>query len=87
MSTSDETIDESAEPIADRPSFMRVESFLDGIDDRRKAAYRTRWIGLGVAAAIGGVAYLTAIGIVPVEAENLVLSAGAVVAGLTLGKG
>ena len=78
---------ESVERSSDHPSLMRVESYLNGIDDRRKTARRTRWVGMGVAAVIGGVAYLTAIGVVPVEAESFVLSASAVVAGLTLTKG
>jgi hypothetical protein len=68
----------------DRPSFTRVEQFLDGIERGHRAARRTRWVSLAVGAVIGGVAFLTAIGVVPVAAENLVLSASAVVAGLAL---
>jgi hypothetical protein len=70
----------------DRPSFVRVERFLNGIDERRTAARRTRWLALGVGGFAAGVAFLTALGVVPVEAENLVLSAGVVVAGFALGK-
>ncbi len=80
-STHDEGVEEG-----DRPSFMRVESFLGQIEERRQQVRRTRWIAFAVAAAIGGVATLTATGIVPVEAENVVLSASAVVAGLALTK-
>lgn len=69
----------------DRPSYERVESFLQTIEADRHAATRTRWIAFAVAAAIGGVATLTALGIVPVEAENAALSATAVVASFTLG--
>lgn len=71
----------------DRPSFVRVERFLDGMDERRTAVRRTRWLALGVGGVIAGVASLTALGLVPIEAENLVLSAGALVAGLALSKG
>jgi hypothetical protein len=71
---------------ADRPSFARVERFLQGIDERRDAARRARWVVLGVATAIGAVATLTALGVVPVEAENAALSATAVVAGFVLSK-
>ena len=71
----------------DRPSFVRVERFLEGMDERRTAVRRTRWLALGVGGVIAGVASLTALGLVPIEAENLVLSAGAVVAGLALSKG
>jgi hypothetical protein len=70
----------------DRPSFMRVESFLGQIEDRRRQVRRTRWLALAVATVIGGVATLTAMGIVPVEAENAVLSASAVVSGFALSK-
>lgn len=69
----------------DRPSFARVETFLSTIERRQKSARRARFVAAGVAAAIAGVAFLTAIGVVPVEAENVVLSASVVVAGLTLG--
>lgn len=69
----------------DRPSFMRVEAFLGCIEDRRRLARRTRWIALGVATAVAGVAILTAIGAMPVQAENVVLSATAVVAAVKLG--
>ena len=68
----------------DRPSFARVESFLAAIDERRHAARRTRWTMLAVATAIGAVATLTALGVVPIEAENVALSATAVVAGFVL---
>ena len=71
---------------SDRPSFARVESFLRSIEERRHAARRTRWIVLAVATAIGSVATLTALGVVPIEAENAALSATAVVAGLALSK-
>ena len=70
----------------DRPSLARVESFLDAVDERRESARRTRWIGLGVVAAVGGVALLTALGAVPIEAENVLVSASAVVAGLAMGR-
>lgn len=71
----------------DRPSFVRVERFLEGIDERRTAVRRTRWLALGVGGLAAGVAILTALGVVPVETENLVLSAGALVAGFALSKG
>ena len=70
----------------DRPSFARVESFLEAIEERRRVARRTRLIVFAVATAIGTVATLTAFGVVPVEAENAALSATAVVAGLVLSK-
>jgi hypothetical protein len=71
----------------DRPSADRVERFLAAIEEERTSAARRRWLGIGVGALIGGVAALTALGIVPVGAENMVLSAGAVVAGLALSRG
>ncbi|MDB4937514.1 MAG: hypothetical protein JWP87_4486 [Labilithrix sp.] len=86
MATRNDAPVEIGEDDGDRPSSMRVESFLHGIEDRQNAARRTRWIAFAVAAAIGGVATLTAMGIVPVEAENAVLSASAVVAGYALSK-
>ena len=86
MSTTHETRHEDDFEESDRPSFMRVETFLHQIEDRRRQARRTRWLALAVATAIGGVATLTALGIVPVEAENAVLSASAVVAGFALSK-
>ncbi len=84
----DITSDDGIETIEahDRPSFMRVERFLGQIEDRRRQVRRTRWLALAVATVIGGVATLTAMGIVPVEAENAVLSASAVVAGFALSK-
>ncbi len=86
MSTPDHILDDHGFQAIDRPSFMRVETFLGQIEERRRAARRTRWIAFAVATAIGGVATLTALGIVPVEAENAVLSASAVVAGFALSK-
>jgi len=71
---------------ADRPSFARVERFLQSIDERRHAVRRTRRIVFAVATTIVSVATLTALGVVPVEAENAALSARAVVAGLVLSK-
>lgn len=76
-------IDESE----DRPSFARVETFLSSMDERARSARRTRFIAVAVGATIAGVAFLTAIGIVPVEAENVVLSASVVAAGFALGPG
>ena len=70
----------------DRPSSARVKMFLEGIEEARSTARRTRWLGLGVAGVVGGVAVLTALGIVPVAAENVVLSASAIVAGFALSK-
>ena len=78
---------DSLEGDADRPSSARVEQFLEVIEQDRTTARRNRWVGLGVGVVIGGVAFLTAIGVVPVAAENLVLSASAVVAGFALSKG
>jgi hypothetical protein len=86
MATSDYEPEDASDADADRPSFARVESFLHGIEDRRAAVRRTRWLAFAVVAAIGGVATLTAMGVVPVEAENAVLSASAVVAGFALSK-
>jgi hypothetical protein len=86
MSTRIHEPDDLGEDDGDRPSSARVESFLHGIEDRRAAARRTRWIVLAVVTAIGGVAILTALGIAPVEAENAVLSASVVVAGIAFGK-
>lgn len=65
---------------ADRPSFARVESFLATLEERRHAARRTRWTMFLVATTIGAVATLTGLGVVPIEAENVALSATAVVA-------
>lgn len=86
MSMTHDTPDDDGFENTDRPSFMRVESFLGQIEDRRRQVRRTRWLAVGVATAIGAVATLTAMGIVPVEAENAVLSASAVVAGFALSK-
>ena len=86
MSTTHETPHDDGSEESDRPSSMRVESFLHQIEDRRRQVRRTRWLAFAVATAIGGVATLTALGIVPVEAENVVLSASAVVAGFALSK-
>jgi hypothetical protein len=86
MSTRRQPRYDSEEDDVDRPSFARVESFLQAIDDRRHAAKRTRWIVFAVATAIGAVATLTALGVVPVEAENAALSATAVVAGLVFAR-
>ena len=77
---------EPDEDDADRPSFARVERFLQSIEARRHAARRTRWIVFAAATTIGAVATLTALGVVPVEAENMALSATALVAGLVLSK-
>jgi hypothetical protein len=77
----------SGDENGDRPSLTRVEEFLEGIERKRSAARKARWVGLVVGVVIGGVALLTAIGVVPAAAENVVLSASAVVAGLGLSKG
>ena len=86
MRTTHDTTEDEGLEASDRPSFMRVETFLGQIEERRRQVRRTRWLAFAVATAIGGVATLTAMGIVPVEAENAVLSASAVVAGFALSK-
>ena len=86
MSTPCTSHEQIREADDDRPSFERVEGFLASIEQRRDAARRNRWVGMGVGVAIAGVAFLTAIGHVSVPAEGLVVSASAVVAGLALGK-
>ena len=53
---------------------------------KEKRARRGRYVALGVGALLGGVAYLTSIGVAPTEARDLVASAGALVAGLTFAK-
>jgi len=86
MSTTDHGPEDDGFAENDRPSFMRVESFLGQIEERRRQVRRTRWVAVAVATVIGAVATLTALGVVPVGAENAVLSASAVVAGIALGK-
>ena len=86
MSTTHDGQDDDGFEESDRPSFMRVESFLGQIEERRRQVRRTRWVALAVATVIGGVATLTGLGVIPVGAENAVLSASAVVAGIALGK-
>ena len=86
MSTTHDGHDDDGFEESDRPSFMRVESFLGQIEERRRQVRRTRWVALAVATVIGGVATLTGLGIIPVGAESAVLSASAVVAGIALGK-
>lgn len=86
MSTHRHHRDEPDDLDNDRPSSARVESFLQSIDARRRAARRARWIVFSVATTIGVVATLTAFGVVPVEAENAALSATAVAFGLVLAK-
>ena len=84
MSTHRRHAYEPDEQDRDPPSLARVESFLAAIDERQHAARRTRWTMLAVATAIGTVATLTAFGLVPIEAENVALSATAVFAGFVL---
>ena len=40
----DETTDDDRFEASDRPSFVRVESFLGQIEDRRRQVRRTRWL-------------------------------------------
>jgi hypothetical protein len=82
----DDDLDRGDELSDDPPSGARVERFLHGIEEEQRIATRTRWVGLGVGTAIAGVSYLTAIGLVPIEAESVVVSAGAVAVGLALRK-
>jgi len=49
-------------------------------------ARRAQWVGVGVGTVIAPVVCLASAGVVPVEAEALVISASAIVAGLALGK-
>ena len=70
----------------DRPSNPRVDRFLADIEEGQRTARRTRLLALAVGAVIAGVALLTALGIIPVGAESVLLAASAVVAGLTLGR-
>lgn len=72
---------------AERPSSARVKEFLDVIERDRMAARRSRWVGLGIGAVAASVAFLTAMGVVPMAAESVLLSASAVAAGLALSKG
>lgn len=68
----------------DRPSSARVERFLEEIEENRTAVNRRRWLSVGVGAAVGSVAVLTAFGLVPVAVEEIALAAGAVFAGSAL---
>jgi len=83
--TSDRSQDDSGAP-DDRPSSARVARFLDGLEEDRRDARRAQWVGVGVGTVIAPVVCLASAGVVPVEAEALVISASAVVAGLALGK-
>jgi len=86
MSTTSDRSQDDAFPPNDRPSSARVASFLDGLDKNRRDARRAQWVGVGVGTVIAPVVCLASAGVVPVEAEALVISASAIVAGLALGK-
>lgn len=65
----------------ERPSEERVSGYLEGIDEQRARARRTRIIAVGVGIVTAAVAYLT-----PPEARNLVASAGAIAVSVAIGK-
>jgi hypothetical protein len=64
----------------------RVSTYLGRLEQKRRSARRNRMVALGVGAAVGGVAYLTAIGLAPTEARDLAASAGAIVMGFALSR-
>lgn len=70
----------------DSPAAGRVSTYLGKLDTKRRSARRNRLIALGVGAAVGAVAYLTAIGLAPTEARDLAASAGALVVGIALSR-
>jgi len=70
----------------DSPAAGRVSTYLGRLETKRRSARRNRMVALGVGAAVGAVAYLTAIGVTPTEARDLAASAGAMVVGIALSR-
>lgn len=64
----------------------RVSTYLGRLEAKRRSARRNRLVALGVGAAVGGVAWLTAMGVAPTEARDLAASAGAIVVGFALSR-
>ncbi len=63
-----------------------VDELLESVERRNRSAKRTR-IAIGaVGLAVGGVAYLTSIGVAPPEVRDLVASAGTLVVGAVLSR-
>ena len=63
-----------------------VDALLDDVEQRNRSAKRTR-IAIGaVGLVVGGVAYLTSIGVAPPEMRDLVASAGTLVVGAVLSR-
>lgn len=75
----DRTLEDTAAP-------ERVSTYLGRLERKRRSARRNRMVALGVGAAVGGVAYLTALGLAPTEARDLAASAGAIVVGFALSR-
>lgn len=67
---------------SDEPASDRVDSFLEGIETRRRRTVRVRLVAAAVGAFVAAVFYLTSIGLVPPEAARLAASAGTLVAGI-----
>jgi len=67
-------------------SSARVSRYLGRLERRRRSARRAGFVALGVGTMVGGVAFLTSIGLAPPEARDLVASASAIVVGIALSR-
>jgi hypothetical protein len=69
-----------------RESEERVSSYLDGLKRGESLARRSRMMTVAAGLALGAVGLLTAIGVVPTEARELVAGAGVVVVGYAMSR-
>jgi hypothetical protein len=67
---------------SEAPASVRVESFLECVETKRRRTLRVRVAAVSVGALIAAVAFLTSIGVVLPDTGRVVASAGALVAGL-----
>lgn len=64
----------------------RVSSYLEGLERGEILARRSRLVTVLAGLALGAVGALTAIGVVPTEARELVAGAGVVVVGYAMSR-
>ena len=69
------------EASSEEPAALRVETFIECVETKRKRARQVRLFAAGVGIVGVGVAILTSLGVVPADAGRLTVSAGALFAG------
>jgi len=74
------------EALDERSASLRVSSFLEGVETKRRRTRRVCQVAAAVGAIVATVAFLTSMGVVHPGAGRLTASAGALLGGVFAGE-